>query len=71
MTTREEIQIQFKEGDKVHYHPVIGREHDGLTYTVEILGQLGGGHPVAWLSHPDGIGVHGAVSVRALSRAEE
>lgn len=56
---------KIKEGDRVHYHPIIGREHNGETYTVLTVGELGK-EPVAWL-----FGKSGCVSIEALSLAED
>ncbi len=55
----------FKVGDRVHYHPIIGREHNGETYTILTIGELGK-EPVAWL-----FGKSGCVSLFALSLAED
>lgn len=57
------MKREFKVGDHVYYHPVIGREHDGKLYTIEDIGDLSG-VPVAWLK-----GVRGCVAIRALSPA--
>jgi hypothetical protein len=54
---------KFKVGDFVRYHPIIGREHDGNIYEIEVLDEMGG-RKVAWLSSK-----RGCVSLKALSPA--
>lgn len=52
-------------GVKVHYHPVIGRAHDGQVYVVLDVQEMPSGNVVAWLEHK-----RGCVDIRALSPAE-
>ena len=53
---------QFKTGDRVHYHPIIGRENDGHEYKIAGLGNLWGGGAVAWLE-----GKAGCVSLKEIT----
>lgn len=57
---------RLKVGDSVHYHPIIGEDHDGKIYEIRDLGDLPGDRPVAWLK-----GKAGCVALDALSRARE
>lgn len=54
----------MKIGDKVHYHPIFGRPHNGTVYEIRALGTIPSApeDPVAWL-----IGKAGCVSLRHLS----
>lgn len=58
--------MKFQIGDSVHYHPIIGEEHDGKVYEIWAVDpSLGGsGQPVAWLK-----GKSGCVHQEALSTA--
>lgn len=55
----------YDKGDKVHYHPIIGRSHDGKIYTVEGTGIISG-DVVYFLKEKSG-----CVSAEAVSTAKE
>ena len=57
---------EFKVGDRVHYHTIIGEPHDGKVYQIWALEPNLGGNKqaVAWL-----VGKSGCVSQQALSAA--
>lgn len=61
---KDKMTHEFKPGDKVHYHPIIGGPAKPEVYTVRELGALGDNSPVAWLD-----GKAGCVSLKALSLA--
>ena len=56
------IKPKFQRGDIVHYHSVIGREHNGRRHVVREIQRLEDGRHVYWLT-----GKSGFVSEEALS----
>lgn len=58
----EKTTTEYKQGDLVRYHPVIGEPHDGKVYQVRAVGKLGHGETVVWLA-----GKAGCVTPLALT----
>ncbi len=60
------MKLKIDKGSKVHYHSIIGGEHDGKIYEVRLIGTIPScDEAVAWLK-----GKSGCVSFKALSLAE-
>jgi len=56
---------EISEDSKVHYHSIIGGEHDGKVYEIRAIGNIPSSEePVVWLK-----GKSGCVSLEALSLA--
>lgn len=56
---------EFKVGDNVHYHPIIGEPHNGKVYRIRTIDRIPSSPaPVAWLD-----GKSGCVCMEALSAA--
>lgn len=53
---------EFKKGDVVNYHSIIGGPVTSTEHTIQHIGELGHGEAVAWLSDKSG-----CVSLKALS----